>query len=202
VQTYQPNSHRFKEEQKNAPQDEKRIEKVVRGPVKTKKKNGLSKAASLFISEDIDNVGEYLLTDWVVPTVKKAILGALDMILNGGRSSYSGRQSGSKVTYRSYGKYYDDPGYERRSAGTARPRFDYDDIVFANRGEAEAVREEMDNVIERYGFVTVADMYDMAELPQPYTSNKFGWTSIRNAEVVRDREGYILKLPKAMPIER
>jgi hypothetical protein len=67
---------------------------------------------------------------------------------------------------------------------------------------AESVREEMCNVIEEYGFVTVADMYDMAGLDQPYTSNKFGWTSIRSAESIRLRDGgYILKLPRPMPID-
>ena len=41
----------------------------------------------------------------------------------------------------------------------------------------------------------------MADLTSPYTSNKYGWTNIRSAEAVRVRDGYILKLPKAMPID-
>ena len=59
----------------------------------------------------------------------------------------------------------------------------------------------MVDLIDTYGFVTVADMYDMAGLQAPYTSNKYGWTNIRTAETVRGRDGYMLKLPKAMPID-
>ena len=59
----------------------------------------------------------------------------------------------------------------------------------------------MEEVIDHYGFVTVADMYEMANMSAPFTANKYGWTSIRTAEPVRVRDGYILKLPKAMPID-
>jgi hypothetical protein len=60
----------------------------------------------------------------------------------------------------------------------------------------------MNEVIDQYGMVTVADMYEMADRSAPYTSNKYGWTSVRSAEVVRARGGqYIIKLPKAMPLD-
>ena len=198
VDNYTPNSHRFKEEQKQAA-EKKEIKKVISGTAKPKT-NEFRKFTNIFISEDVKNVKEYILMDVLVPTIKKTILGAIDMILNGGSSSYSGRSSTSKVSYR---KYYDDPRDDRRSSNaTVRTRFDYDDISFPSRGEAEAVREEMNNVIERYGFVTVADMYDMAGLSQPFTSNKYGWTNIRSAEVVRVGGGeYVIKLPKALPID-
>ena len=69
------------------------------------------------------------------------------------------------------------------------------------RVEAEEVRRQMLDVIARYGFVTVADMYDMAGLTPPYTANSYGWVNIRTAEPVRVRDGYILRLPKASPID-
>jgi hypothetical protein len=33
-----------------------------------------------------------------------------------------------------------------------------------------------------------------------YTDNKYGWTDIRSASVNRTRDGYALKLPKALPL--
>ena len=59
----------------------------------------------------------------------------------------------------------------------------------------------MNEIIDRYGVVTVADLYDMADLSAPYTSNKYGWTSVRNVEIGRVRDGYVLKLSRAMPID-
>lgn len=200
---YKPNSHRFKETQQQQSQEDRKIEKVTKGVVKTKKKNDIRKFADIFISEDITNVKSYVLMDVLVPAIKKAIsdivTDGIDMILYGG----TGRSKKSGSSKISYTNYYDRRNGDRHTASEprARSRFDYDDIIFESRAEAEAVREEMLNVIDRYGFVTVADMYDMAELSQPYTSNKYGWLNIRTAEVVRVRDGYILKLPKALPID-
>lgn len=199
---YQPNSHKSKEETALAKKEEKRVQKVVTGKAKTKK-NGARKLTDIFISEDASNVKSYIFMDVLVPAIKKAIsdivTDGVAMILygeTGGRKT----KSSSRVSYRSY---YDDRRDDRRDRDRfgSRGRFDYDDVVFESRVEAELVREQMVELIERYGFVTVADMYDMADLTAPYTANKYGWTNIRNAEFVRVRDGYILKLPKAMPID-
>lgn len=202
---YKPNSHRFKEEQKEAPaqSEEKRIEKVVKGNVRTKKKSDISKVADVFISEDIHNVKSYILMDVLVPAIKKAVkdivTDGIEMMLYGS-TGRKDKKPGSNV---SYARYYDRREDDRRSydAPKARSRFDYDDIIFDNRGDAEAVLDQMQCVIDRYGFVTVADLYDMAvpDLTPPYTSNKYGWDTIRNAEAVRVRDGYILKLPRVTP---
>ena len=76
-----------------------------------------------------------------------------------------------------------------------------DDIIFDNRGEAEIVLSRMDELIDTYGIVTIADLYDLAGVTGDYTTNNYGWTNIRSAEVVRVRDGYIIKMPKAMPID-
>lgn len=203
MQEYRSNSFKSREETKTETVAERKVQKVVSG-AKTRQ-NNTRKLTDIFISEDASNVKSYIFMDVLVPAIKKAIsdivTDGIDMILYGGSGGKrsSGRRSESKVSYRSY---YDNKRYRDDDSYSARSRFDYDDIVFRSRGEAEAVRDEMAGIIHDYGFVTVADMYDMADLSAPYTSNKYGWTSIRNAEAVRVRDGgYILKLPKAMPID-
>ena len=59
----------------------------------------------------------------------------------------------------------------------------------------------MDELIDTYGSVSVADMYDLVGMSCNYTDNKYGWTNLRNAEPVRVRDGYLLKMPKATPID-
>lgn len=204
MQDYKPNSHRFKEEQKKAAAEEKKIEKVVsNGSAKVKKKSELRKFTSAFVAEDVSSVKSHVISDVIIPAAKKLIYDivkdGIDMLLYGTTGGGSGtRTSGSKV---SYSKMYDDPRDRRPSTSAAKSRFDFDDIIFGSRGEAEAVRAQMQEVIERYGFVTVADMYDMADLTQPYTSNKYGWINISTAEVERVRDGYVIKLPRAVPID-
>lgn len=198
MKEYQSNSHKSKVD---GEAKEKRVKKVVNGNVKTKS-NEKRKLLNTFISEDASNVKSYVLIDVLIPAVKKAIsdivTDGIDMILYG-ETGGSKRKSGNKISYRSY---YDDK-QEGRHERKPRygGRFDYDDLVFDSRAECEAVREQMVDVIDSYGFVTVADMYDMADIPAPYTSSKYGWTNIRTAETIRVKDGYVLKLPKAMPID-
>lgn len=201
---YQSNSHKSKEPQrvvKNSQSDQKEIKKVVKTAATTKK-NEVRKFTDIFISEDVGNVKEYLIKDMLVPTVKKAIIGALDMILNGDRGHYGSRPEGS---YISYNKRYPDPRDSRPASPQVRSRFDYDDVAFNTRGEAEAALAQMRDVVDRYGVVTVADLYDMADITQPYTSNRYGWTSraeLRNADIQRVMGGkYIIRLPRATPID-
>ena len=59
----------------------------------------------------------------------------------------------------------------------------------------------MYDVIEQYEVVSVSDLYDMADLVAPHTGNRYGWTDLRNAEVIRVRDGYVIKLPRALPID-
>lgn len=201
MQDYKPNSHKYREGQKEN-SGEKRVQKaIVQGTVRTKKKTGLTKFAEVFISEDIHNVKDYWIQDMLVPTLKKALITTLDMILNGGNQTVTGGRPSSGARKISYGRFYDDPRDDRRSNERTRTRLDFDDIGFPSRGEAEAVLDEMLNIIDRYKFVTVADMYDLAGLSEPFTSHKYGWTNLRDARVVRSGSEYILDLPKALPID-
>ena len=59
----------------------------------------------------------------------------------------------------------------------------------------------MIDVIEQYNVVSVLDLYDMVDMSAPHTANKYGWTNLRNADVVRVRDGYVIKLPKPFPID-
>lgn len=203
---YPPNSHKFKEEQKNAVTEEKRVQKVVKGPVKTKK-NEVRKLADIFISEDITSVKNYIFMDVLVPAVKKAIYdivtNGIDMFLYGGTGKgKSSSPSGAKVSYRNY---YDQKNTNNGYRGSENTRnqsgFDYDDLEFENRGDAEAVIGQMQGAIVKYGFVTVADLFDMVDLPTPYTSQKYGWMDVSSAEVIRFRGKYRLRLPRAVPID-
>ena len=192
---YKPNSHRSKTEGTSSP--EKKVNPVVTSGVKIKKKSEVSKFKDVFIAEDISNVKSYIFSDVIVPTIKKAILDSVDMLLNGRVSG--GKQRGtSYVSYSSISNRNTSRDDYRDSRNS---RFDLDDITIASRGEAEEVLDQMGELIDRYGVVTVADLYDMIKEPAPYTANRYGWTTIRSAEVIRVRDGYMLKLLPPKPID-
>lgn len=192
---YKPNSHRSKTENTSVP--EKKVNPVVTSGVKIKKKSEVSKFKDVFIAEDISNVKSYIFSDVIVPTIKKAILDSVDMLLNG-------RVSGGKQRGTSYVSYSSISNRNTRRddyRDSRNSRFDLDDITITSRGEAEEVLDQMGELIDRYGVVTVADLYDMIKEPAPYTANRYGWTTIRSAEVIRVRDGYMLKLLPPKPID-
>lgn len=204
---YTPNSHKYKEQQKQTVTEEKRVQKVVKKPVKTKT-NEMRKLADIFISEDISNVKEYIFMDVLVPAIKKAIFdivtNGIDMFLYGSTGKSKSNSSGSKVSYRNY---YDQKnnhgGVSYRSSENNRfsNGFDYDELEFDDRGDAEMVIQQMRGAIEKYGIATITDLYDLVDLTAPYTSQKYGWTKLHGAEVIRYHGKYRLKLPKAEPMD-
>lgn len=204
MQDYKPNSNRFKEQQKQQQQEsgEKKVPKVVSGKVRTKT-NNTRKLTSIFISEDVNNVKSYIFMDVLVPAIKKALSDILregvDMLLYGKPNGSSGRSS--SVPYVSYNKTSTSRRDDRR-VNHVRAGYNFEDIVLETRGDAEELLYQLDEAIEKYGVISVADLYDSVDLPHNFTDNKYGWTSIRTAEVVRARGGgYIIKLPRAMPID-
>lgn len=201
---YKPNSHKYKDKAQAEPVEQKRFDKVVKSPVKTKKKGELRKFADVFVSEDIHNVKSYILTDVLIPAAKKLITDVvtdgINMILYG--ATGRGGRSGSNTPYVSY-RNYSDSKTERRASERSRTSSHYsvDDIIFNTRGEAENVLTLMDEAIERYKMVRVADFYDLAGVTGNYTDNDYGWTNLRSAEIRRVSDGYVIKLPRALPID-
>lgn len=197
MQDYKPNSHKSKEKRVGG--------KVVTGVAKTKKKNDVQKLANIFISEDVANVKSYILMDVLVPAIKKAIsdivTNGIDMVLYGG--SGRGKRGGNSASKISYRNYYERESDRHRDSSRSRPGLDYDEIVFETRGDAEAVLSEMSNVIEQFGFVSVGDLYDLADISTTnYAVNKYGWKALGSAQVVRGRSGgYMIKLPRASQLD-
>ena len=200
MEEFKPNSHKYREEQKQLPAERPKVEKVVTGSVKVKK-NEMRKFKDVFIHEDMHNVGSYVLMDVLIPAIKDAIE---DIVTNGIRMILRGetgsRKSGSSASKVSYSRFYDDRRDGRNTETRARTSYSYDDITFESRGEAELVLERMSELIDTYGMASVADLFDLAGETCSYTDNKYGWTNIRNAKVYRTRDGYLIEFPKAMPI--
>lgn len=196
------NSYRYKEEQKNKAQtQEKRVEKpVVTGKVVAKKKSVLSKFTEEFISEDAKNVKSYVFGEVLIPAIKKAIsdivTDGIDMILYGGSRGDRKRSTADRVSYRNY---YDNRARDTRPVTATR--YTTDDIILATRSEAEDVLDRMYELLDTYKIVRVADLYDLVGITGSYTDNNYGWTSLRGADIVRVRDGYIIKMPRAMPID-
>lgn len=197
---YPSNSHKFKAEQKNAPavEERKKVESVANGKVR-KKKTGF-KLRDLFIPEDITDVKAFLIGDILVPAVKNMILDTAEEFLDSGSKRHKKRTNADRVSYRSYYRRED----ERDRANTSRSSaYSYDEIAYDTRGEAERVLMRMDEILEEYGRVRLADYYDLSHVSGEYTDNSYGWYDLRTARVERTRNGdYVIDLPKVVPLRK
>lgn len=202
---YTPNSHKYKEKMKNeAASREKRTEKVVHGSVTQKKKSGVAKFAETFISEDISNVKSYVITDIIIPAIKNAILDTITDSANmifGGSTRRKSNTPGSRV---SYGSFFSDPRQSSRRIEdrTIKPRYSYDQFTFDHRNDAMEVLSTLEEMIDRYGYARVADFYDAIGVTGEFTDNDYGWMNLSTTEISRTRDGYVIRFPRAVPIEK
>lgn len=204
MENYKSNS--FKSKEVTQPEvTKKKTDKVILGTAKVKKKSEAQKFADVFVSEDISNVFDYIVTGVLIPSIKDAlydiVVNGAKMMLFGEKAGSSTRRSGSTGSRVSYRSYYD----ERQSSGNTIPKksgYDFDPIIFDNRGDADYTLDKMHDIINsEYQVVSVMDMYCAAGLDCPYTYDSYGWTSLAGASVIKVRDGWMIKLPKALPLK-
>ena len=195
MENYGSNSNSSKVKEDNKP----KVQPIAKGKVKKNYKG-------LIFTEDVKSVGSYILLDVLVPAIKNA---AYDMITNGismmlfgnNKPTNSSPPNGVRSTpYVSYNKFSRSPEPQTRRAATSG--LVQEDIIFATRADAETVLMRMDEIIAQYQFVSVADYKELAGLTGSYTDNYYGWASLHTADVVRNRDGYYIKLPRPIPMER
>jgi hypothetical protein len=204
MDNYKPNSRVSKMNNPKEQEEVKKekVEKIVKGVVKSKKKNGF---LSSFLTGDFIDMKDYVLQDVLIPAVKNAIedmvTNGISMMLNGGEPR-KGRKSSasSRISYRSYYER-EDRERERDRSRTRTSGYSYDEVILETRGEAEDVISRLDELIDVYGMASVADLYDLVGISGAYTDNKYGWTDVRSATSTRVRDGYLLKLPRARPLD-
>lgn len=202
MEDYRKNSDKARKETEEKKSSGKKVERITKGSVKAKKKSGFRKFMDAFIQEDAGTVKNYIWNDVLVPAVKKTfsdtVTNALDMFLWGkGGGGRRPRGNAERISYRSY---YDRPSATARESDRRRS-YDYDDVILDSREEAEEVLARMDELLTDYKMVSVADFYDLVGITGKTTDNRYGWTDLRNASVVRDRDGYLIKLPRAEALE-
>lgn len=192
MEDLKPNSDKYREERR------KELVPVVSGKTKKNEKSEIQKFGEALIPEDRETVKSYIIYKVLVPFFKRALVDGLNVLLYGEGAPKSSDRIGEKVSYRN--RY--NPDQDRPRQSVQRGIRDYDQILFDERGDAEVVLEAMNDVIERYQTVSVADMYELAEYPfDNYTLNNYGWSDISSAKIMPVRDGYIIKLPRPFPLK-
>lgn len=201
MEEYKSNSYKSREERSAS--TEKKLEKVISGKAKTRPKSEIRKLADIFLAEDIASVKTSIFEEVFVPAVKKALYDivttAADMILYAGKAGDRRSPTASRF---SYGSCFDSKNNLRREPGPIRAgggNVSFEDVIFDRRSDAEVVLTAMEEAISQFGAVTFGDYYDLAQVStNNYAINKYGWRDLRPAQIIQVRDGWMIKLPKAI----
>src|SRR5574344_552508 len=187
---------------KPEPIEEKSELKVV-AKATLKKKSFGEKMKEVFIGEDIQNAGDYILKEAVVPTIKNTIV---DIVQNGisslifGESSSKNRRRDGQ--YVSYGSCSSNSSRDRRRDDRRDSYSDKGNLIFNSRSDAQAVLVRMLDIVDTYGACTVGNFYELADVPSNFQDRKWGWTDLSYADIRTARGGgYYIDLPSAKYID-
>lgn len=192
---------------------EKKVKQITSGSVVQRKKPLGKKIAETFAGDDAHSVGSYILFDVIIPATKNLVSDmvreGIDRLLFGDSKGRSRISSARSNGHTSYSKMYtgstrsdlDRPGGGRQLSDRSRRTHDFTEVILDDRGEAEQVLDTLRELIDNYDIATVTDLYDLVGITGSYVDDKWGWADLRAAEVRRIRDGYLLDLPRAMPID-
>jgi len=195
---YPGNSHKEKEAENT-----QKARKVVTGKANRKPRSETSKVMRSFIAEDMHSIGIYILRDVLAPTIKNAISDIVsngtNMLLYGEAGRRPRKQSnGSKISYRNY--YPDPTGYKTKSGRITNDTYDYDEIEYETRGDAEDVLSQLCDIVDMYGKVSIADMYELSGMSSVSTDHNYGWTRMDTSKIIRKTGGYFIRLGTVRPL--
>lgn len=207
ISSFKPNSHKYNE-QKSGERERPKVDKVISGDYKVKEKPLRRKFADAFLVDDAQTVKGYLFFDVLIPAIKNAIFDmvsdGLEMMMFGTARGRRGK-GGSANERTSYTAYYKSGARNNRRNDDVNRDFgsNYRDIVLDSKDEAEEVLRTLVDLTVDYEAASVADLWDALGVSKTgnFTDEKYGWTDLGRAGVRRVRDGYLLELPKAQPLD-
>jgi hypothetical protein len=200
-------------------EEPKKIEKVVQGEVVARKKPWNRRMKDTVFQNRADVVADHVFWDVLVPAAKNMIAdGATSFIARmifgeaGNRARSTSIIKGMTTSIGSYGGMQQQTPYHRLGAQQspnvppglsyqARATHDFKELLIPTRVEAEAVLDQLFNRIVEYNAVTVADFYELCGMTPSFTDDKYGWTDIRGAGILRAHGGFVLDLPRPVPLD-
>lgn len=184
--SYPGNSDRAKEKKEITPVAKARV----------KRESTARKVVGEIIKEDARSVGETVLWDVIIPTVKNLISDTVTRSIES--MLYGDSRPRSRNNYSDYSGYSRQKGgrdrpverRERRSARQAEP--ERNEIIFDTRSDANDVIDRMSDIIDQYGQASLADLNALIGASSNFIDDNWGWTDMGSFNVRQVRDGFML----------
>lgn len=198
-----------KEKETNEPSTPKLTSVVKNGTVVSTKPSLGKRIKSLFIADDVEDVGDYLVNELIIPFVKDTILDLGEMLLFGQTSGRRRRSRGRgysnlptdysssyKSSNRERRRERDEKRYSRRGSDV-----DYREIVLSDRNDARDVVASLHDRIKTYGSASVADLLELIDQSSVYTDTAYGWRSPEQIGISRVGRGWLIDVEDAEALD-
>lgn len=171
---------------------------------KEKKRTFGERIAENFLNLDREQIRDRLLFDWLFPEIIATFDDILRMIFFGDRNDGSRSSRRGERGRSSYNSIYDERRRERERDDPTRQNFRHIKLIFDTREDAEEILDELRESLEESsgGFVTVKELYSLADMPTNYAMNSWGWFDLEDCIITRDRNEWVLEMPKAEVVRR
>lgn len=174
---------------------------------KPKKKKFGQKMKEAMFSEDIGNgsVTEYVFFKILIPSIKRVLSDMANTAINMALGLDPKTRTIQTNTHTANASLYRDRNYNRSYSAAEYNRRDAISELEWDEETAKDIFSQMSELIERYGNCSLADAYSIMGLGDRIrtTDRNWGWTSMRNADVVpADRldDRWYIDMPPAIPL--
>ena len=204
---YPGNSHKTKDTRQTVPRED--IQKVIKGNVIQKKESVGKKFRESLFGGTLVAAGHYIVYDVLIPALQALVVdsirGGSERLIYGEKVDQRIRRDGNK-SFVNYGGYSSSQGVVRRSTQPSQElnravRHNFETSIFEFKNDAEDVLSKLVGIIDQYNFASVGDLNSLIGVTGEFTDQKWGWQNLSSASVSRVREGYILNLPKPIPLD-
>ena len=178
----------------------------LRGNVEVKKRGLGARLGEALLPEDISATKENIWKRIIIPSIKDLIVDAIEEFFLGGSRGGRGKGYKSPLDKPSYVNYVDyskggDRDRRDQQRSTSERDFDYRQIYFGVAEDATDCLHDMVDMLDQYKAVTIGNLYDILRKPTNPSLFDFGWRSLRDAQIVKERNGgATLYLPRATPL--
>lgn len=198
----------------NGPQKrEKRIDSpVIEGKIVQRKPAMGKRVMAVFIAGDPKQAGRSMVQEVLIPSVRETLLAIskayLESLFLGDRLRVTRRDvfgtASARVAYNNMHKGQQSqqrmPQQPKQLTFQQRANHDFDEILLEERADATQVIASLQECIDNYGMARVSDLYDAVGITSDFTDEAWGWTDISGAGARIASGGYLLDLPKPIPL--
>jgi len=196
------------------PSERKKLDPLVDVAPKKRKRGLVGRLVTGVLGpEGLPGIGAYVSEEIIIPAIKNIIVDAVTSGINmvmypdgkrnpyvGGGRNYNRTNVYSPRPITNYTSRYTshNPDPVRPDRVVKGPRHMVEEYIIEDRAVAANVLTTITEHADMYGSVSVADYYDLIDVPSVYTDNNYGWTfeSLSRAVIRPVRGGYVINLPQ------